>query len=104
MFALIVPLSYLIAAVCFIFALRGLSHPERARHGLLFGMAGMAIAVAATFLSPRMETWALPVIGIIIGGGIGTTIARRVEMTALPQLMAAFHSLVGLSAVCVAAS
>ena len=97
-------LSYLIAAVCFIMALRGLSHPESARTGLTFGMAGMALAIVTTLLMPQVDSYILIIIGIAIGGGIGAFIANKIAMTALPQLMAAFHSLVGLAAVFVAAA
>ncbi|MAS87687.1 MAG: NAD synthetase [Micavibrio sp.] len=97
-------LAYLVAAICFIMALRGLSHPETARSGLMFGMGGMALAIVTTLFSPVIGSY-LPIIaGIAIGGGIGALIAKRIEMTALPQLMAAFHSLVGLAAVFVAGS
>jgi NAD(P) transhydrogenase subunit beta len=99
-------LAYLIAAVLFILALRGLSHPETSRRGNLFGMVGMAIAVIATFVHGRMYSagYLLIILGIVIGGSIGTFIALRIRMTALPQLVAAFHSLVGLAAVFVAAA
>ena len=95
-------LLYLIAAVLFILTLRGLSHPETARQGLRFGMIGMALAIGTTILMPQTGGifWVLIAIGI--GGAIGTHIARKIDMTELPQLMAAFHSLVGLAAVCVA--
>jgi len=97
-------LLYLFASICFILALKGLSHPETSRRGNLFGMAGMAIAVATTLaLAPTFDTNILIVLaGIVVGGSIGTFIAMRVHMTALPQLVAAFHSLVGLAAVFVA--
>jgi proton-translocating NAD(P)+ transhydrogenase subunit beta len=99
-------LLYLIASICFIMALRGLSSPESARGGNLFGIAGMVIAVATTLAGPGIQLGSLPLIavGVIIGGAIGTFIALRIQMTALPQLVAAFHSLVGLAAVCVAAA
>jgi NAD(P) transhydrogenase subunit beta len=96
--------AYLIAAVCFIMALRGLSHPETARNGNRFGMVGMAIAVITTILMPNVVSYEWILIGIVIGGGIGAVIAKKIEMTALPQLVAAFHSLVGLAAVFVAAA
>ena len=96
--------AYLVASVCFILALRGLSHPETARRGLQYGMGGMALAILTTLLSPHVNTYMLIVLGIAIGGAIGTTIAKKIAMTELPQLMAAFHSLVGLAAVCVAAA
>ena len=95
---------YLIASVCFILALRGLSSPQTARVGNFYGIAGMVIAVATTLLTPHVVSFWLIVIGILIGGAIGTYIAVRIHMTALPQLVAAFHSLVGLAAVCVAAA
>ncbi|WP_298215096.1 NAD(P)(+) transhydrogenase (Re/Si-specific) subunit beta [Acidocella sp.] len=98
--------AYLIAAVLFILALRGLSHPATSRQGNRFGIIGMFIAVAATFLHGGMDwSWALLIlVGIAIGGGIGLVVAQKIKMTALPQLVAAFHSLVGLAAVFVAAA
>ncbi len=97
--------AYLVAAVLFILALRGLSSPTTSRRGNQFGMAGMAIAVLATLLRSGMtgHGYVLMLLGILLGGGAGTVVARRIQMTALPQLVAAFHSLVGLSAVFVAA-
>src|SRR5262252_4475748 len=95
---------YLIASVCFILALRGLSSPETARVGNIYGIAGMILAVVTTFLTPHVVSFWLIILGILIGGTIGTFIALRIQMTALPQLVAAFHSLVGLAAVCVAAA
>ncbi len=97
-------LAYLISSVLFILALRGLSHPETARRGLQYGMIGMALAVVTTLFTPQIEGWFTIVLGVAIGGGIGYSIANKIEMTALPQLMAAFHSLVGLAAVFVAAA
>ncbi|MFN7901317.1 MAG: NAD(P)(+) transhydrogenase (Re/Si-specific) subunit beta [Holosporales bacterium] len=94
--------AYLTAAVLFILALRGLSSPQSARQGNLFGMIGMGIAILATLMQPKISNFGLIVTAIIIGGTVGTIIARRIAMTALPQLVAAFHSLVGLAAVCVA--
>ncbi|MFZ5791235.1 MAG: NAD(P)(+) transhydrogenase (Re/Si-specific) subunit beta [Pseudomonadota bacterium] len=96
--------AYLAAAICFIMALRGLSSPESARGGNRFGMVGMAIAVATTLASPGVVSYPIIIAGIVIGGAVGTVIARKIQMTALPQLVAAFHSLVGLAAVCVAAA
>lgn len=96
-------LAYLISAVCFIMALRGLSHPETARPGLMYGMGGMALAIITTLIV-AVESPILIALGILIGGSIGAVIANKIEMTALPQLVAAFHSLVGLAAVCVAAA
>jgi H+-translocating NAD(P) transhydrogenase subunit beta len=99
-------LCYLVAGVLFILALRGLSSPVTSRQGNLFGMVGMAIAVAATLARSGMSGagYALILIGILIGGVIGAFVARQIKMTALPQLVAAFHSLVGLAAVFVAAA
>jgi H+-translocating NAD(P) transhydrogenase subunit beta len=99
-------LCYLIAGALFILALRGLSNPETSRRGNLFGMIGMAIAVATTLgLHPPASStaWALVGIGMALGGGTGAVIARRVPMTSMPELVAAFHSLVGMAAVLVAA-
>jgi H+-translocating NAD(P) transhydrogenase subunit beta len=99
-------LAYLIAGVLFILALRGLSHPDTSRRGNLFGMTGMAIAVATTLAAhppAGLGAWVLVIIAVAIGGGIGAVIARRVPMTSMPELVAAFHSLVGMAAVLVAA-
>ena len=93
---------YLVSGVCFIMALRGLSSPETSRQGNWFGMAGMTIAIVTTLALPTVLSYETIIIGIIIGGLVGTVIARRIEMTALPQLVAAFHSLVGLAACFVA--
>ena len=95
-------LFYLVASVCFIMALRGLSSPDTARGGNIYGMVGMAIAILTTLAMPQVVSFWLIILGILIGGAIGTYIARQIQMTALPQLVAAFHSLVGLAAVCVA--
>ena len=97
-------LLYLIASICFIMGLKGLSSPETARAGNVFGIAGMIIAVVTTLATPQVVSFWLIIIGILIGGAIGTVVALRIQMTALPQLVAAFHSLVGLAAVCVAAA
>jgi H+-translocating NAD(P) transhydrogenase subunit beta len=97
-------LAYLVASVLFILALRGLSSPVTSRQGNLFGMIGMAIAIVTTMLSPEVVSYPVILAGIVIGGAIGTLVALRIQMTALPQLVAAFHSLVGLAAVCVAAA
>ena len=100
-------LLYLVAGVLFILALRGLSSPETSRRGNYLGMAGMAIAVVTTLAVARPHeplTWAMIAGGIAIGGGIGAVIARRIPMTAMPELVAAFHSLVGMAAVLVAAA
>ena len=95
---------YLIAGVCFIMALRGLSSPALARRGNLFGIVGMVIAIGTTLAQPGVEDYLWVVIGIAVGGLIGIVIALKIKMTAMPQLVAAFHSLVGLAAVLVAAS
>ena len=95
-------LLYLVASICFIMALRGLSSPETSRGGNLYGIIGMVIAIGTTLASPHVVSYGLILAGIVIGGAIGTFIALRIQMTALPQLVAAFHSLVGLAAVCVA--
>src|SRR5688572_25562136 len=100
-------LLYLVSGILFILALRGLSSPETSRQGNLFGMAGMAIAIAVTLAShppASVFSWALVIIGLGIGGGAGAVIARRVPMTSMPELVAAFHSLVGMAAVLVAAA
>ena len=94
--------AYLVSAVCFIFALRGLSSPVTARRGNLFGVIGMVIAIGTTLYSPGILSLDLIIVAILIGGSIGTFLALKIEMTALPQLVAAFHSLVGLAAVFVA--
>jgi H+-translocating NAD(P) transhydrogenase subunit beta len=97
---------YLVSGVCFIMALRGLSHPTTSRQGNQFGMAGMALAIVTTLLlaSPSFGGLLMILAGLGIGGGAGAYIARRIPMTAMPQLVAAFHSLVGLAAVLVAAA
>jgi len=99
-------LLYLLAGSLFILALKGLSHPESARRGNTLGMVGMAIAIVTTLLvAPgSITTWLIILLGLAIGGGIGAVIAKRIAMTEMPQLVAAFHSLVGLAAVFVAAS
>jgi H+-translocating NAD(P) transhydrogenase subunit beta len=100
-------LLYLVAGVLFILALRGLSHPTTSRQGNLFGMAGMGLAILTTlaFAPPAgLGGFALVALGLGLGGGLGAVVARRVPMTAMPQLVAAFHSGVGLAAVVVAAA
>ena len=96
--------AYLIASICFIMALRGLSHPESAQKGVNFGIAGMLLAVITTLMMPNVSSYFTIFCGIAAGGLIGGMIAKRIEMTALPELMAAFHSLVGLAAVFVASA
>ncbi|MCL7996657.1 NAD(P)(+) transhydrogenase (Re/Si-specific) subunit beta [Brucella sp. 21LCYQ03] len=97
---------YLVSGVLFIMALRGLSHPTTSRQGNTYGMVGMGIAIVTTLLlaRPSFGGLVLIILGIAIGGGIGAVIARRIAMTAMPQLVAAFHSLIGLAAVLVAAA
>lgn len=102
------PLLYLVSGVLFILALRGLSSPATSRKGNRNGIIGMAIAVGTTIILVWEQldptTWALILGGVVIGGTIGALIARRIPMTAMPQLVAAFHSLVGMAAVLVAAA
>jgi NAD(P) transhydrogenase subunit beta len=107
MSANVVALLYLVSGVLFILALRGLSSPATSRQGNWFGIVGMTIAIVATLAShppASIGSWLLVVAGLAIGGGAGAVIARRVPMTAMPELVAAFHSLVGLAAVLVAAA
>ncbi|MCW5680945.1 MAG: NAD(P)(+) transhydrogenase (Re/Si-specific) subunit beta [Xanthobacteraceae bacterium] len=102
----IVAVLYLVSGVLFILALRGLSHPTTSRDGNRYGMIGMAIAIGTTLAySPPADAigWVLVIAGLAIGGGIGAVMSRKIAMTQMPQLVAAFHSLVGLAAVLVAA-
>ncbi len=99
-------LLYLVAGVLFILALRGLSSPVTSRQGNLFGMVGMTIAIVTTLAAhppAGVGAWVLVALGLAAGGGTGAVIARRVPMTSMPELVAAFHSLVGMAAVLVAA-
>ncbi|MEA5098832.1 MAG: NAD(P)(+) transhydrogenase (Re/Si-specific) subunit beta, partial [Burkholderiaceae bacterium] len=108
----LVVLLYLVASVCFIQALKGLSHPSSARRGNAFGMIGMAIAVVTTialivklksdYLGSGALGYGLLIGGVAVGGIIGAILAKRVEMTKMPELVAAMHSLIGLSAVFIA--
>ncbi|HEX2530721.1 MAG TPA: NAD(P)(+) transhydrogenase (Re/Si-specific) subunit beta [Burkholderiaceae bacterium] len=108
----LVTLFYLLASVCFIQALKGLSHPSTARRGNVFGMSGMAIAAATTIaLIFRLKTemadaggigFPLVMLGVVVGGAIGAVLAKKIEMTKMPELVAAMHSLIGLAAVCIA--
>jgi NAD(P) transhydrogenase subunit beta len=103
----VVALLYLVSGVLFILALRGLSSPASSQRGNLCGMVGMAIAIVTTLAaSPPagIVAWLLVIVGMALGGGAGAVIARRVPMTAMPELVAAFHSLVGMAAVLVAAA
>jgi NAD(P) transhydrogenase subunit beta len=108
----LVTMLYLVASVCFIQALKGLSHPSTARRGNTFGMSGMAIATLTTIMlmiklqqeaaaGAGMGLW-LVLLGVVVGGAIGATLAKRVEMTKMPELVAAMHSLIGLAAVAIA--
>ncbi|MFA6903689.1 MAG: NAD(P)(+) transhydrogenase (Re/Si-specific) subunit beta [Gallionellaceae bacterium] len=97
-----VALAYLIAAVLFILALKGLSSPVSARRGNLFGMVGMAIAVLTTLT--LTSNWVYISLAIVVGGAAGAIVAKRIEMTSMPELVAAMHSLVGLAAVLIAMS
>src|SRR5260221_7188128 len=102
----IAALLYLVSGVLFIMALRGLSNPASSRRGNLFGIIGMVIAVGTTLAAHPpvgIGAWVLVVVGLALGGGIGAVIARQVPMTSMPELVAAFHSLVGMAAVLVAA-
>ncbi|MCR5856089.1 NAD(P)(+) transhydrogenase (Re/Si-specific) subunit beta [Mesorhizobium sp. J428] len=97
---------YLVSGVLFIMALRGLSHPTTSRQGNIYGMIGMAIAIVTTLAlaTPSASGFGLILVGLAIGGGVGAITARRIAMTSMPQLVAAFHSLVGMAAVMVAAA
>jgi len=99
-------LLYLVSGVLFILALRGLSSPETSRQGNNYGMIGMAVAIGTTLLmtQPDMTTIGIILAGLVVGGGVGAYLARNIQMTQMPQLVAAFHSLVGLAAVAVAAA
>ncbi|MCU7857633.1 MAG: NAD(P)(+) transhydrogenase (Re/Si-specific) subunit beta [Candidatus Thiodiazotropha sp. (ex Lucinoma borealis)] len=95
-------IAYLISAILFILALKGLTHPASARRGNYLGMAGMGIAILATLLGNEVQSYNLIVVGVIAGALIGIVLASRVQMTAMPQLVAALHSFVGMAAVLVA--
>ena len=95
---------YLVSAVSFIMALRGLSSAATSRMGNLYGIFGMAIAILTTLLTPHIAHHGLIIFAIMTGGVVGALIAHKIQMTALPQLIAGFHSLVGLAAVLVAAA
>jgi NAD(P) transhydrogenase subunit beta len=97
-------LAYLIAGVCFILALRGLSNPESSRRGNITGMIGMTIAIVTTLATHPIASIAEIIGAMVVGGGIGLVTARKIQMTAMPQLVAAFHSLVGMAAVLVGAA
>lgn len=97
-----VALAYLVAGICFILALRGLSSPATSRRGNRLGMIGMGLAVITTLITHDIASPVELAIAIVAGGAVGFVTARRIAMTAMPQLVAAFHSLVGLAAVLVA--
>ncbi|AHF03559.1 NAD synthetase [Marichromatium purpuratum 984] len=94
-------LAYLAAAVLFILGLKGLTHPATARRGNLYAMLGMVIAIAATLLGAQVQSYGFIIAGIAIGAVIGAVVAVRIQMTAMPQLVAALHSFVGMAAVLV---
>jgi NAD(P) transhydrogenase subunit beta len=94
--------AYLVSAILFIFALKGLTHPASARQGNFYGITGMVIAVAATLLGHEVQSYGWIVAGVGIGAAIGIVLALRIQMTAMPQLVAALHSFVGMAAVLVA--
>ncbi len=100
----LLPMAYLTAAVLFILSLGGLSRQETARRGNIYGLLGMVIAVVATAMHPLVSSWTAIVGGVIAGGAIGAVLAKRVAMTAMPQLVAMLHSFVGLAAVLVGLS
>ena len=97
----IVSAAYIAASILFILSLGGLSNQETARRGNLYGIAGMAIAIIATILSDKVSGYAILIIMMLIGGTLGTIVARRVEMTEMPELVAILHSFVGMAAVLV---
>ncbi|MES9912142.1 MAG: NAD(P)(+) transhydrogenase (Re/Si-specific) subunit beta [Candidatus Sedimenticola sp. 4PFRAG1] len=95
-------IAYLISAVLFILALKGLTHPASARNGNFYGIAGMVIAITATLLGSEVQSYGFIIAGVTAGAVVGTILASRVQMTAMPQLVAALHSFVGMAAVLVA--
>ncbi len=95
-------IAYLISATLFVLSLKGLTHPSTARRGNTLGMAGMAIAIIATLLGAEVQSYGFILAGLVAGGLIGAVLAARVQMTAMPQLVAALHSFVGMAAVLVA--
>ncbi len=94
--------AYLVSAVLFVLALKGLTHPASARRGNLYGMVGMAIAIAATLMGKEVQSYGFIVVGVAAGAVIGAIVAARIQMKAMPQLVAALHSFVGMAAVLVA--
>ena len=95
-------IAYLVSAILFILALKGLTHPASARRGNYLGMVGMALAIGATLLGGEVQSYGFIVVGVLVGAVIGSVVAARVQMTAMPQLVAALHSFVGMAAVLVA--
>ncbi len=95
----VIIVSYIAATILFILALRGLSHPETARRGNLYGIIGMTLAILATVLSDRVSSYVLVVLAMAGGGSVGIYVARKVQMTEMPELVAILHSLVGMAAV-----
>jgi H+-translocating NAD(P) transhydrogenase subunit beta len=100
----IIAIVYLTSAVFFILALKGLSSPKSARQGNIFGVIGMTLAIGATLYNPNIDNKLIIILGIALGAIIGTVVALKIKMTAMPQLVAGFHSLVGLAAVLIAMS
>ncbi|MDO8889292.1 NAD(P)(+) transhydrogenase (Re/Si-specific) subunit beta [Hydrogenophaga sp.] len=104
----LVTLLYLVASICFIQALKGLSHPTTSIRGNVFGMTGMAIAILTTaaliveLSGGKAEGMVWVLVGLVVGGGAGAIMANRVEMTKMPELVAFMHSMIGLAAVCIA--
>lgn len=97
-------LSYLVSSVLFILAIYGLASPKTARNGNMFGVVGMILAIITTLSLPMVDNKLLILLAIIIGGGVGVYVALKIKMTAVPQLVAGFHSLVGLAAVFIASA
>ncbi len=95
----LVSATYVVAAVLFILSLGGLSNQESAKRAIWYGIAGMALAVLATIMAPDIKNTALVIIALLLGGAIGVYVAGKVQMTEMPQLVAALHSFVGLAAV-----
>lgn len=102
MSSIVVGFAYLVAAVLFILSLKGLSHPGTARRGNVFGISGMVIAVVTTLLQSGVLNYTMILAAVLVGGTIGTVVAVRIQMTEMPELIAAMHSLVGLAAVLIA--
>ena len=97
----LVTVAYIAATMLFVLSLGGLSNPETARRGNLLGILGMALAILATVLGPRVTSYLPVAIGVVVGGGIGVFAANRIRMTEMPELVALMHSLVGLAAILV---